>query len=77
MAVKLTVDIVDPDGEIKVSHIFWGDTEDDVETWKAHHLKSCEYYAAAERDGRTLEELECIDDDERPEVEEEEEEDDG
>jgi hypothetical protein len=68
MAYSLTVDIVDPDGEIKVTHTFWGDTEEEVEEAKAEHLRDCKYFSAAEADDRTIEELEEIDDGERPEA---------
>lgn len=72
MAFALHIDIVDPgDGAIKVSHTFWGLTRREAETYKREHLGSCEYFRAAEQEGRTIEELELIDDDELPEVEDE------
>jgi hypothetical protein len=72
MAFALHIDIIDPgDGTIKVSHTFWGLTQREVETYKREHLGSCEYFRAAEQEGRTLEELEEVDEDELPEVEDE------
>lgn len=73
MAFALHIDIVDPgDNTIKVSHTFWGLTRREAETYKREHLGSCEYFRAAEQEGRTVEELEEIDDDELPEVEDDE-----
>lgn len=70
MAVKITVDVVDPvDQTIKVSHIFWGETEEEARTYYTEHLASCEYFRAAADDDRVIEEIEEIDDDELPEVE--------
>lgn len=75
MAIKITVDVVDPGDEtIKVSHIFWGKSEHEARTYFTEHLASCEYFAAAAEDGRLIEEVEEIDDDELPEVEDAEEE---
>jgi hypothetical protein len=78
MAFALHVDIVDPgDGTIKVSHTFWGLTVEEVETYKREHLGTCEYFRSAEHAGRTIEELEEIDEDDLPDVELEDEEDEG
>lgn len=79
MAFVLEVLIVDGgDNTIKVGHQFYGLTEEEVYTYKREHLSSCEYFRAAEKDGRTIEELEVVEDDELPaaedEIEEEEEE---
>jgi hypothetical protein len=77
MAYKLEVSIVDAgDGTIKVVHQFFGVTEQEVQTYKREHLADCGYFKAAEKDGRTIEELEEIDQDELPEVEEEDEDED-
>lgn len=79
MAYLLEVAIIDGgDHCIKVVHQFFGYTEREVETYKREHLASCEYFRAAERDGRTIEELEELDPSELPnreDYEEEEEED--
>ena len=78
MAYLLEVAIVDAgDQTIKVVHQFYGYTRREVETYKREHLSTCEYFRAAENEGRTIEDLEEIEDDELPmaedyEVEEEE-----
>ena len=67
MAYCLEVAIIDGgDRAIKVVHQFFGYSEREVETYKREHLASCEYFRSAERDGRTIEELEEIDDSELP-----------
>lgn len=67
MAYLLEVHIVDAgDKTIKVSHQFWGLTQDEVETYKREHLASCDYFRSAERDGRLIEILEQIPDEELP-----------
>jgi hypothetical protein len=69
MAIKITVDVVDPaDETIKVSHIFWGLDESEARTYYTEHLASCDYFAAAAEEGRLIEEVEEIDEDELPEV---------
>jgi hypothetical protein len=71
MAYKLTVFIVNPDDEqIYVEHNFYGYTKAEAEHVKHEHLDSCDYYRAAEAEGRTIEEGEEIEADEWPEVEE-------
>ena len=61
MAYRLTVFIVNPDDEqIYVEHNFYGDTRADAEHVKHEHLGSCEYFKAAEHEGRTVEEGEEI-----------------
>ena len=68
MAFSLEVFIIDAgDQTIKVGHTFYGVTEAEVETYKREHLSSCEYFASADREGRIIEVLEEIDDDELPE----------
>ena len=75
MAFILTVYIVDAgDSTIKVGHEFFGMSKREVETYKREHLASCEYFKAAEREGRTREELEEVDADELPDADEFEEE---
>lgn len=67
MAYLLETAIVDGgDGEIKVVHQFFGLTKKEVENYKREHLNNCDYYATAEREGRTLESLEKIADDDLP-----------
>jgi len=75
MACALHVDVIDPgDQTIKVTHTFWGLTEKESREYLREHQGHCEYFAAAVRDGRTIEETEEIDDDELPEVDDDEEE---
>jgi len=67
MAFALEVMIIDAgDDTIKVSHTFYGTTRREVETYKREHEASCEYFRAAVQQGRTIEDLEEIDDDELP-----------
>ena len=76
MAYLLEVAIVDGgDESIKVVHQFYGLTQREVETYKREHLAGCEYYRAAEKDGRTIEDLEEIEESELPTAEDYEEED--
>lgn len=69
MAYALTIDLIEHHaGEevIRMSLTFWGDSEAEcAQTW-AELKNKFEFFAAAEREGRTIEELEEIDDDERP-----------
>ena len=67
MAYCLEIAIIDGgDRTIKVVHQFFGYSRREVETYKREHLGSCEYFRSAETQGRTLEELEELDDDELP-----------
>ena len=69
MAYKLTVFIVDPDDkEIYVEHNFYGATRAAAEHVKKEHLGSCEYFSAAEEEGRTVEEGEEISEEDWPVV---------
>ena len=70
MAYCLEVAIIDGgDQTIKVVHQFFGYSEREVETYKREHLASCEYFRAAEQAGRTIEELEEMDESELPTAE--------
>lgn len=54
MAWELHSYIVNPDDEkVFMKHVFYGETKDACEQVKAEHLESCEYYRAAEEEGRT------------------------
>lgn len=71
MAEKIVVDIIDPlDGEIKVTHTFWGRKDGEARTHYTHHLASCEYFLAAVEAGNVIEEEFEIDEREIPEGEE-------
>ena len=70
MAFALEVLIIDKGDEtIKVSHTFYGLTEREVRTYYREHLSSCEYFQAAAKEGRTIEELEEISDEDLPDPE--------
>jgi hypothetical protein len=76
VAYALEVYIVDSgDRTIKVCHTFYGMTEREARTYYREHLASCEYFRAAEKDGRVIEELERIDADDLPSPEDFEEDD--
>ncbi len=67
-ACEIRVVIVDGgDKTIKVGHTFWGVTEAEARTYYREHLSSCSYFAAAQRDGRVIEEVfELLDEEELP-----------
>jgi len=66
MPFILEVMIIDAgDRTIKVGHNFYGTTERECETYKREHLASCEYFRAAQQDGRVIEELWELDEDEK------------
>lgn len=77
MAYKLEVDVIDRDGTIKVTHTFWGQTEEEVRENLREHQADCAYFGAAVRDDRIIEDLEEIDDDELPEADGDDEDDEG
>lgn len=67
MAFQIISYIVDPgDGKIKVSHTFYGHTRAEAEEYREHHIASCEYFSAAVEEGREMQEIEEVDDDELP-----------
>lgn len=71
MAFLLEIHIVDAgDRTIKVTHQFWGLTEREVLTYKREHLGSCEYFRSAEKEGRTIENLEAVDEEDLPDPDE-------
>lgn len=70
MAHVLEVLIIDGgDSTIKVMHSFYGRTEAECRTYYREHLHSCEYFRAAEKEGRVIEEMEHISEDELPLIE--------
>jgi len=74
MAYILEVLIIDKGDEtIKVGHTFYGMTEREVRTYFREHVASCEYFAAAVREGRVIEDLSEVDADELPDADEYEE----
>lgn len=66
MSVCLTAHIVD-NGEIKVSHQFWGETEAECEEYLEHHKNSCSYFKSNYDAGNVITEVD--DDIDRPEPE--------
>jgi hypothetical protein len=61
MAYILNAYIIDPgDQTIKVGHQFYGRTQEEVETYFEEHVASCEYFAAAMREERVIEEMESV-----------------
>ena len=76
MAYALNVDLIEEQAGqcvIKMSLTFWGHSVAECEqTWSSLKQKF-DFFAAAEREDRTVEELEEIDEDELPEAECEEE----
>jgi len=61
MAFILRVYIIDAgDQTIKVGHEFYGQSEEEVEQYFDEHLGICEYFAAAVKDDRVIEELEKV-----------------
>lgn len=68
MAVEIEVYIVDPDGEIKVKHSFYGRTVSEAETYLEHHKESCSYFKSNYNSGNVIE---FVDDDvDMPDAEE-------
>ena len=74
MAYALNVDVIEPDDEIRMSLTFWGrESPEEAElTWKNLRDKF-EFFAAAHREGRTIEDLEKIPDNELPDASDEDE----
>ena len=67
MPYCLEVHIVDPgDNTIKVTHCFWGIAEREARTYYREHLASCEYFRSAEKEGRVIEDLIQVDEEEMP-----------
>jgi len=60
---------IQENGRVIVGHIFFGKDEAEAEKWKKHHLESCEYFRAANREGRTIEFSAELDDLPEPEQE--------
>jgi hypothetical protein len=69
MAWELHSYIVNPDDKrIYLKHVFYGHTKEECLEVKREHLASCEYYRAAEEEGRTDDEWEHIDAEDLPTV---------
>ena len=62
MAWELHSYIVNPDDKrIYLKHVFFGRTKEECLAVKGEHLESCEYFRAAEAEGRTDDQWEQID----------------
>jgi hypothetical protein len=69
MIFALTVDLIDKtDGEIHVSHTFWGETEEECRQTMAKHAEACDIFGPALAEGRVMETLDELEDDEWPEA---------
>lgn len=67
MAYILHVLIIDPgDDTIKVGHEFFGLDKEECTTYFREHTGTCEYFAAAVKENRVIEEWEEVDEDELP-----------
>lgn len=56
------------DNTIKVGHEFFGTSEEEVRTYYREHVESCEYFKSAVQQGRAIESLEEVSEDELPDV---------
>lgn len=61
MAFALRVDKLESDGTIRVTHIFYGDTEEECEELRDAHGEGCKAFGPALEHGRVIEEVEEID----------------
>jgi hypothetical protein len=75
MPFALYVDIIPAGGgPVSVTHIFFGETEDECRQNFQAHAKACEFLTPAIEEGRVEEELEEIDAEDWPEYVDEDEE---
>jgi len=74
MAYALSVDVIDPDGEIYVTHTFWGETEKEARENYDEHAEEDESLGDAIDEDRVQESGEEVADDQLPTAEEEAEE---
>lgn len=69
MAFRITSYLVDPgDKQIKMAHVFYGQTEKEAWDYYEEHLSHCHYFQEAGEAGR-INEVEEIPDDELPQPE--------
>lgn len=70
MAYALYVDVVpEGGGRISVTHVFYGETEEEARENFEAHAKGCRFLTPAIEQGRIEEELEEIDEDDWPDYE--------
>lgn len=75
MAYALEVDIIEHEaGEpvIRMSLTFWGQSEAECEQTWSELQRKYDFFGSARREGRTIEELDEVDDDELPDPEDDE-----
>jgi hypothetical protein len=70
MAVALHSYKVDSDGEIRVRHTFYADTEEEADRLLEQHAEGCRAFGPAFEQGDTIELIEDIDEDEVPDADE-------
>jgi hypothetical protein len=61
MAIALHSFKIDPDGEIRICHTFYGETETEAEGFQKAHAKDCPHYGPALALGKTIDITEEID----------------
>lgn len=66
MPVKLNSYKVDPDGEIRVLHTFFAETDEEAESMMQQHGDGCAAFGPALKGGSTIEIFEDIGEDEMP-----------
>jgi hypothetical protein len=70
MAVALHSYKVDADGEIRVRHTFYADTEEEADRLLEQHAAGCKAFGPAFEEGDTIELIEDIDAEDLPDAEE-------
>lgn len=68
MPVKLNSYKVDPDGEIRVLHTFFADTDEEAEAMMQQHGDGCAAFGPALKGGSTIEIYEDVDEEEMPDA---------
>lgn len=66
MPYALSVDVVEPDGDVAVRHTFYGESEAECRKAFAAHAAGCEMLGPAIENGDIEEEMLHISEDERP-----------
>jgi len=61
MAIALHSFKIDSDGEIRICHTFYGETEAEAEATQKAHAKDCPHYGPALAQGKTIDITEDLD----------------
>jgi hypothetical protein len=61
MPISLTVDKLEPDGTIRVRHVFYGETIEECEDLRDQHGDGCKAFGPALQKKTVIEEVEEID----------------